>query len=508
VNALLDEFAHAIRSLDEPFLVLLVGTTYALVSSAFILGGFWALRGRVALRSPGCRRCGALLRGEGDEPPATCPECGRVLTARNAVRWLRFRRQPATFLVTGPVVLFGGLVLSWAAVGVTAMQVDARAERWELRQAAFVPATTQATDEATAPQFDRAWLDALIARVEAGGLDGARALVEISDSLGVSSVGSEGADLCVGLVERMADGLIPRVPFEPPEAARGASLSSVLGHLLRTSLVLERKLLERIDALVLRLFSSVRIVARPAIAPGQPLQIMIESTQLDAFGPWGLYLDELTLNGIPLEEATGQWTGGTATAPEEPGPLRIVARWTLKSTLEAERDLMSGTSETVVQVADATPDLVIADDLSRGDGLSIIVGVPVVEGKRVLSLRVQDIGSVGLAGRFEVLVGTTWIPVLEHDRRRTWSTFGALVLDESLGDAVPTQVRYVPRDDLRSAKQPEVDLQQAQSQFLAFDRTRLSALLGTPTDFPLKQYGTQFHRLVEPRWTLDAAKRP
>lgn len=124
---------------------LLIGTLFGLVGCAFVLGGFWALRGRPALQPPTCRACGALQRAAATHAvPATCSECGADLGEQGSVRWFRYRRQPLTLGVTLPVVLVGGLLL---AAGSTAFIVEEL--RWYL--ATRPVAAPRPTDARSAP---------------------------------------------------------------------------------------------------------------------------------------------------------------------------------------------------------------------------------------------------------------------------------------------------------------------------------------------------------------------
>lgn len=108
----------------------------AVIAAAFVIGGFWALRGRAALRFPACRRCGSLLHGSADKLPERCTECGSALTARRSVLWLRFRRQPLTILITAPVVMLGGLTLSLGLMGFTMTSLERSINRARERMTA------------------------------------------------------------------------------------------------------------------------------------------------------------------------------------------------------------------------------------------------------------------------------------------------------------------------------------------------------------------------------------
>lgn len=96
-------------------LAIAFGVFAAIVGAVFSLGGAWALRGRAALTTPRCSRCGFSLRGAGTELPTNCPECGRSLRKAGSVRSLRYRRQALTVGITAPVVAIGGFAIGTVA---------------------------------------------------------------------------------------------------------------------------------------------------------------------------------------------------------------------------------------------------------------------------------------------------------------------------------------------------------------------------------------------------------
>lgn len=95
---------------------LVVGAS--ILAGGGLLVAFWAWFGRLVDRDPHCRRCRYNLTGlPREQPSARCPECGRSLAQRRAVR-MGLRRVRRGALVAGMLcVLIGGTGIGFYLAG-------------------------------------------------------------------------------------------------------------------------------------------------------------------------------------------------------------------------------------------------------------------------------------------------------------------------------------------------------------------------------------------------------
>jgi predicted Zn-ribbon and HTH transcriptional regulator len=120
-----------------------IGTLLALpagVAAGALLIALWIAarrlrRGRAALVRPSCRRCGMTLRGEQDELPERCPECGETCTRDSGVVAVGFPRRTASsrwgWRIASAVLFLGAL---WVPIVMVAAPILA------VHRAATIPA--------------------------------------------------------------------------------------------------------------------------------------------------------------------------------------------------------------------------------------------------------------------------------------------------------------------------------------------------------------------------------
>lgn len=105
---------HANHTMTTTTLVILALVLLLAAGIALLTLG---LRGKRINTNPHCRRCGYDVSAAGDAPggaPAVCPECGRDLTLRRALR-IGARRRRRGMIVTGGVLLLVALAIGGAA---------------------------------------------------------------------------------------------------------------------------------------------------------------------------------------------------------------------------------------------------------------------------------------------------------------------------------------------------------------------------------------------------------
>ncbi len=327
--------------------VLAVAILGGLLASAFALGGLWALRGRAALRVPECRRCRSLLRGEGLEVPARCSECGADLAPRGAVRWLRFRRQPTTFLITAPVVLIGGSVLAlclaaFLVFGLGGLISDFDRMAAARRELAQPTRPTPSNPQIVLPAESDEWSDPSLARdiatARAGGSDGSAAFASLA-ARAAGLVMPEGSDLVRKVKRQEADslhallrdylsGTIPEKPF-PADRQWGRHYALALQAVQALQWMTRGGFITREELLAdtARFRGSIRVLAPQEVEPGTVIPFHLWCDE-------PAFLQDLRIEGIRLGTSTvyrQRFEGELARCktPQREGSIRYDVGWAL-----------------------------------------------------------------------------------------------------------------------------------------------------------------------------------
>lgn len=289
----------------------IAGAIFGLCASAFVLGALWALRGRPALRTPECRRCGSMLRVDDasgrPQLPDACPECGEVCDRVGAVRWFRYRRQAATLGVTFPIVLVGGLALSGIATAI-AMKALFDATR------PIIVSSTPITGRPT-PVYDHRLDDPdsyleVIARVD---------VVEIAWRLSdldgeIESLGN--ADSLVPGLRRLRETLLRGDAGEGLEATRERALAlryATLDAIEARLSDADASLVEEFTEGRSRLLDTFRLTGPRRVAVGGPILLRLAPPIPDAVLPSGGYAPvvRVDVDGQPVPWQPETWGART-----------------------------------------------------------------------------------------------------------------------------------------------------------------------------------------------------
>lgn len=371
----LDDLRWFLHGIDGVLPTALVGALTGTLAVAFTLGTLWALRGRGTLTVPSCRCCGAQLRGKGARLPDACPECGRSLDDRRAVRWLRFRRQPATLLITAPVVCIGGVLIAFTLAsaivrsGVDAAQMRAVAAAVRDGRDEPPPAVETITvDDAGASRASRVvWpsIAELVAAARPGTPDTddavERLIVRVLASA-PAKADSRGGEWCYSprLARReLSDAVFRWTPPERLSAKDIASMRQLLAEGIVRRMVRPNRSLQAgfggypyepnypglADALVrgghlsaaevARIASEctprTRCVVTPQVAPGAPVGVAVVPERGDAMLVGSL---RITIDGEVVVEQPERWVQrfntplrAGFTAPSEPGDHVVDVEW-------------------------------------------------------------------------------------------------------------------------------------------------------------------------------------
>ncbi|MDZ4831951.1 MAG: hypothetical protein SGJ09_17380 [Phycisphaerae bacterium] len=512
----------------------IVGALTGALAVAFTLGGVWAIRGRAALSVPTCRKCSSPLRGAGHDIPEACPECGASLGERSAVRWHRFRRQPATLAITAPVVLVGGIMLAYAASAIIVREVFAwsvnEQRGWPRAIAPADPTVTEgetivpmrvptiAESVATARHDEqRAWsaLKLLPTRVEtaptagkvAGGYDWGYAHLFRRSPSDARFDFAPSWRLAPTDVELMKD-LVEELAGESGGSPCGSYSMIPNGVFVLAQTLLQRGYVspEWAGRVVERMAPFPRCVMSPCVKPGGQVGIRIFDERC---GPvlMGRFLS-IRLNGEELfsrpfdarnilaSEARTEFL-----APDKEGEYDVDLDWVVVSSAVqrwAGSDLSERGSSRLRLRVDRGPELLpatttpSADPFARSDS-SFTLMVTKLGERDLIQFASQFRSSIALVGQWSVEIDGTWRVL--RDNSGLAGLFGARKLVTPPKDGWPhtLHVRFDPSPDI-ALTLPSISPQGRLTGYLrAFD-----AAWGAPRD-PVA------HRVKAPAYFPDSA---
>ncbi len=440
MNGLVEWMSQLPADRAAPIFILVAATLSAILSIAFIIGGLWALRGRPALRVPGCRRCDASQHGEGVVVPKLCTECGAAQVSPHSVRWVRFRKQPLTLLITAPVVLIGGTCVAVLLVRGFVNSVDARATRMrDTRELVAKFRASSAVNQAwpRGPLIDSAMsIEEVIGIAREGGAKGTEAFLSIVNWIGTRMIESQELDPAMTFLEAVAARSIPSAPFVDRSAhatpGDNSDLRTTSGWRSATLIALGAlnanypSVRERSRALAERLLPTPEILAPSCVRPGAPMTIRgaiggepvnvlvrILTISIDGATVWSLGL------GNDLKAM-----GPSVNAPSAVGAHVLEVQWAvvlLNNTWPAlqvseSEPILSGTTSHSFLV-DAGPELLPRESLGkyeRFDISSTWFFVERIDDVEQIQLVVQLRGGIAMEGNWDVERAGSWQHVGEQ----------------------------------------------------------------------------------------------
>ncbi|MDZ4752995.1 MAG: hypothetical protein SGJ11_00680 [Phycisphaerae bacterium] len=473
MNPLLEWLAHFPARQAVPVFVLVGGTLVAVFAVAFVRGGVWALRGRPALRAPACRRCGGLQHGEGPEVPDLCTECGAALHAPHAVRWLRFRKQTLTVLITAPVVLVGGILLSLVLVISMLAPIERRFTALRGVHVSDVDFRAQSAAHQAQPS-----VVSLVQTIRAGGSAGTEALLELVAQLDAAgspdqAISSDDVDRVLTLLEELSAGDAPTEPFAAADMRVLSSGHRLFGwrgacmHALATmnltsdalrerSLAIRRRLLpEPGIALPARVQPIDRFTVR-GFLPGEPTGATVRILRVTING-------ETALEVLP--PVAHDVRGHHVNAPAALGEYVVEVHWSVVTdsdaggtqpgaTLDSHSLVSTGSTKSRLIVANG-PELLLP--MARDAGSLLDVCEPNLSVQSLgdidqVLVFVQTRGSLALDGSWDILCNGAWQRIGEQRADEGVVISMAALVDHHAGPETATRrLRFMPSVALKRA---------------------------------------------------------
>ena len=527
-----------------------MATITGVLAVAFMLGGFWALRGRAALRMPACRRCLALLRGSGVDVPTRCSECGADLEQPFAVLWLRFRRQPATVLLTAPVVLLGGTSLAVVAAAfllspvLTARRLGKAVEISKNVQSAPIGSPVQ-EPEPTALESIHAMsamsIPNLLEAVRSGGEPGTAGLVLLVERIGIQADTDAGitdaeVDATLALIRDLALGKAPHQPFITParnsdvgDRAETAALTGWRTAALRTLAVIRYDRPQHaamIELLARQLLPRTEMWHPKRVAPMSPIEVRVK-----VLTDPGAVVSRITRVRIDGEERwpTESLEMGTEfvvlLAPPDEGEHLLEVTWvdevpmdgdTVPSLSPVHEQLcrIERSRATHITVAKGNERL---DPVDRAGGqdrdlielVAVSSSVSVNSSKDLVYFFVVPTGPLAFEGRWEIEAGADgWRTVGEQRASDGDSVTFPWLAPSALTAGPSIRMRYTPAASLDRVTLPD---QAYFGPLIAVTGRSWQGVLATPRVFELvsaqSAQGSRPPRPGSPRWNRYSLRR-